>query len=166
MVQRMAGPEQISANALSKEVGITQPTLSRWLRNASRLDGMQNEKGEKSKGSKGSKNRAWSVEEKLRVIAEAARLGDDDLGAFLRNEGVHEATVREWREAAASALAPAPAKGRNKKTPEAKKIAQLEGELVRKEKALAELAALITLQKKVRAIWGDGGDDMDTRSGT
>ncbi|MGE0145571.1 MAG: hypothetical protein AB7I19_20325 [Planctomycetota bacterium] len=34
MVQRMAGPERISACALSKEVGVTQPTLSRWLRQA------------------------------------------------------------------------------------------------------------------------------------
>ena len=59
-----------------------------------------------------------------------------------------------------------PAKRRSKKTPEAKKIAQLERDLVRKEKALAELAALITLQKKVRDIWGDVGDDTDTRSGT
>jgi len=124
---------------------------------------MQNEEG---KGGRSNKSRAWSTDEKLRILGEASRLSDDDLGAFLRSEGLHEATLREWQEAAASALAPAPAKRRNKKTPEAKKIAQLERELVRKEKALAELAALITLQKKVREIWGDGGDDMDTRSGT
>ncbi|MCC6783757.1 MAG: hypothetical protein IT457_13015, partial [Planctomycetes bacterium] len=32
MVRRMAGPERVSATALAKEVGISQGTLSRWLR--------------------------------------------------------------------------------------------------------------------------------------
>jgi transposase-like protein len=35
MVQRMAGGR--SANSLSEEVGVNQPTLSRWLREAGRL---------------------------------------------------------------------------------------------------------------------------------
>ena len=34
LVARMAGPESISANALSQEVGVSQGTLSRWLREA------------------------------------------------------------------------------------------------------------------------------------
>lgn len=34
MVERMTGSEAISANSLSKEAGINQPTLSRWLREA------------------------------------------------------------------------------------------------------------------------------------
>ena len=36
-----------------------------------------------------------------------------------------------------------------------KRIKHLERELKRKEKALAEVAALLVLQKKVQAIWGD-----------
>lgn len=35
MVQRMAGREGISATALAKEVGVSQDTLSRWIREAS-----------------------------------------------------------------------------------------------------------------------------------
>jgi len=154
-----ASEAEQGALELSKEIGITQPTLSRWLRTASSLSDMQDGK---SKG----KKRTWSAEEKLRVLGDATRLTDEELGAFLRSEGVHEATLLEWQAAATSALGSVPTKRRNKKTPEAKKIVQLERELVRKEKALAELAALITLQKKVREIWGDGGDDMNTRSGT
>jgi transposase len=162
MVRRMAGAEGISANLLSQEVGIGQPTLSRWLRNARRIGGM----GDKKKSGQRSKSKAWSTEEKLRVLGEAARLTDDKLGEFLRKEGVHEATLREWQEAAAAGLASASGKRRNKKSPEAKRVKELERELRRKEKALAEMAALITLQKKVQAIWGDGADDTDTRSGT
>lgn len=162
MVRRMAGPEGISANSLSQEVGIGQPTLSRWLRDARRVDGMR----DKKKSGQGSKSKTWSAEEKLRVVGEAARLTDEELGQFLRSEGVHEATLREWREAAAAGLASTSGTRRNKKSPEAKRVKDLERELRRKEKALAEMAALITLQKKVQAIWGDGADDTDTRSGT
>jgi len=163
MVRRMAGAEGISASLLSQEVGITQPTLSRWLRDARRVEGMS---GGKKKSGQRSKSKTWSAEEKLRVLGEAARLTDEQLGEFLRSEGVHEATLREWQEAAAAGLASASGARRNKKSPEAKRVKELERELRRKEKALAEMAALITLQKKVQAIWGDGADDTDTRSGT
>ena len=40
-----------------------------------------------------------------------------------------------------------------------KRIKHLERELKRKEKALAEVAALLVLQKKVQAIWGDPEED-------
>ena len=40
-----------------------------------------------------------------------------------------------------------------------KKNAQLAKELHRKEKALAEAAALLILSKKAQAIWGTGADD-------
>jgi hypothetical protein len=36
-----------------------------------------------------------------------------------------------------------------------KRIQELERELNRKEKALAEAAALLVLRKKAQAIWGD-----------
>ncbi len=42
---------------------------------------------------------------------------------------------------------------------ERKKSRKLEKELLRKERALAEAAALLTLSKKAQAIWGNGEDD-------
>ncbi|MEA3275332.1 MAG: hypothetical protein U9Q81_08620 [Pseudomonadota bacterium] len=42
---------------------------------------------------------------------------------------------------------------------ERKKSRRLEKELKRKDKALAETAALLVLQKKAQAIWGDDGED-------
>ena len=52
--------------------------------------------------------------------------------------------------------------GLRKPSPEAKKIRALEKELNRKEKALAEVAALLALEKKAEEIWGDGDDDTTT----
>ena len=35
MIKRMTGPRAVTASALAEEMGIPQPTLSRWLREAS-----------------------------------------------------------------------------------------------------------------------------------
>ena len=97
-------------------------------------------------------------EEKLRLVQQAGRLDGAELGAFLRREGVHEADLAEWRtqanEAALAALS-----GRRQRTTEQKRVRKLENELRRKEKALAEAAALLVLAKKARALWPDEDDD-------
>jgi transposase-like protein len=162
MVERMVGPGAVSANALALEVGVSQNSLSRWLREARSLQGMS----ETSKGSKQSKKRR-SGAEKLRIVMEASALTGSDLGALLRREGVHEAELQEWRAAAEAALQEA-SRGKAKPSNELKRIKQikeLERELDRKEKALAEAAALLVLKKKVQAIWGDEDDTTDDRSG-
>jgi len=46
-----------------------------------------------------------------------------------------------------------------KKDPRDKRIKELERELRRKDKALAETAALLVLKKKAQAIWGEHEDE-------
>jgi len=161
MVRQMAGPAGISATALSKKVGVSQATLSRWLREASTVSAV----GGTDKREGGAKRpHHWTAEEKLRIVNEAANLSDDDLGAFLRKEGLHEAQLKEWRELATEALTKK--KRPHKKSPEARRIKELERELGRKDKALAEVAALLALKKKAQEIWGDEDDDTTTTNGT
>jgi transposase len=98
----------------------------------------------------------------MRIVLEASRLSGDELGAFLRREGVHETELTEWREAVSEALQGRPTRAAERARSEDKRrVKKLERELVRKEKALAEAAALLVLQKKVREIWGDEDDDTD-----
>ena len=148
MVKRMAGPQGMSANALAGEVGVSQATLSRWLEAARTVGGMSTTKSGK-----------WVPADKLRVINQASHISDDDLGTFLRKQGVHEATLREWQDAATLGLSTPKRPARGKKSPEAKRIIERQGDLRRKEKAMAEMVAIITLQKKVREIWGGAADD-------
>lgn len=160
MIKRMAGPEGISANALAMEVGVPQSTLSRWLRlQASRRFSPMKEK--KRPG-----GRARTAEQKLRIVLEASQLGETELGALLRREGIHEAQLKEWIDAATTALSSAPRRKSGKSSPEAKRIRELEKDLRHKEKALAEVTALLVLKKKLEAIWGDEDDDTSTRSAT
>ena len=103
----------------------------------------------------------WSAKEKLAAVLEAAALRDEELGAFLRSKGLHEAQLQQWQEQMLSGLNPAPAQ-RGKKAPETKRVRELEKDLRRKDKALAETAALLVLKKKAQAIWGDGDDDTES----
>jgi transposase len=101
-------------------------------------------------------------EEKLRIVLAAQGLRDEELGAFLRREGVHEANLEAWRQAlheAALASLGGPGIEAAKERADTKRIKQLESEIRRKDKALAETAALLILKKKVLEIWGDGDDD-------
>ncbi|MHC1725924.1 MAG: hypothetical protein AB9866_07960 [Syntrophobacteraceae bacterium] len=97
----------------------------------------------------------WTPEEKFDFVIEAGALSESELGAFLRSKGVHEAQLIEWRQMMLSALKAQKAQTSNQRSPENRRIRQLESELDRKEKALAEAAALLMLQKKVQSLWGD-----------
>ena len=102
----------------------------------------------------------------LGVVVEASMLRGEDLGAFLRREGLHQAHLDEWTKAITAALSDEThTKGkRSKRSPETKRIAELERDLRRKNAALAETGALLALSKKARALWGDADDDTPAPS--
>lgn len=160
MVQRLLMPNAPSASALSREVGVPQPTLSMWKRSFGTVSSVSN-KNTPGSASRPRRPEDWSAQDRLRVVNEASRLSEVELGEFLRREGLHEETLHTWRKAAEDAAlealqptGPVRARGGDRK-----RIKQLERELARKDKALAEAAALLILKKKAQAIWGDVDDD-------
>jgi transposase-like protein len=169
MVSRMVGPGAISANALSEEVGVAQTSLSRWLREAAGVEGvskrMNGKKTNKERG--GRRPQDWTAEEKLEAVLESSSLSEQELGAYLRRKGLHATELEQWRqqvtEAATEALQGK--RARKKASIEAKRVRKLERELRRKEKALAETAALLVLKKKAAAIWGDEDDSTESKNG-
>lgn len=165
MVQRLLMPNAPSGSALAAEVGVSQPTMSRWKRAFGNVVDVSHRN---TPGSASGPRRPadWTAQERLRAVREASGLSERELGEFLRREGLHEETLQAWREAAESgaleALQPkgAPRAGAD----ERKRIKELERELARKDKALAETAALLVLKKKAQAIWGDEDDDTTEES--
>lgn len=158
MISKLTGPGACSASSLAKEAGVPQSTLSRWLRDA-KIPPMTKQK-------KTGSRRRRSPEDKVRVVMAAAAIGEDQLGAFLRREGLFEADLtrirEEVEEAATEGLR---ARGKRGISPEAKENARLRKELNRKEKALAEAAALLVLRGKLDAfLSAEEEGDMDDRS--
>jgi hypothetical protein len=168
LVQRMSGPNRISANALSQEVGVSQSTLSRWVREASADATLSLPQPISTEVSTMQTRRPqdWRPEEKFQVVLEATSLASEDLGGFLRTKGLHESHIEQWRAQMLQGLQSKTSAGKTqKKKRESKEFKELKQELDRKEKALAEAAALLVLKKKAHSIWGDEADNTARNKG-
>jgi transposase-like protein len=150
LVARMMKPGGPTAKALSAETGIPNGTLSSWLRNAHRLPLMAKEGKESAK--------EWSVADKARIVARASELSGEELGAYLRTEGVHPDQLAAWQKALED--------GYDQDKATKRYIAKLEREIRRKDKALAEAAALALLKKKLSTLLEGEDDDTNDSSGS
>jgi transposase len=163
-VRRMNTPGQ-SVEELGKELGVNPSLLYRWKKEAGTRDPMPKQKTAPTI-EPARRPQDWTVDQKLAVVLDARELAEEQLGGFLRQRGLHQATLSDWRETVLRG-AKAELGGRHDKQPDAsaKRIRELERELARKDKALAEAAALLVLQKKFRALMEAEDDDTEPRSG-
>jgi transposase-like protein len=151
MVERLTGPNARSASELSAEVGVSQTSLSSWLRQA----GTIRAKVTVTKEPRVAKTD--TAEGRLAAVLQASQLSEEELGAWLRTHGLHGAQLDEWRAAMLAGLAGRGASGVGTGG-HARRVKELERELRRKDRALAEAAALLMLQKKLRSVLGDEDD--------
>lgn len=159
MVSKLCGPDKVSARELARRTGVSQATLSRWLRKA-KVEAMSDSNTSREIDSPTPRRpQEWSAEERLGAVTQAASMDEEELGAFLRRKGLKSADLERWKASILSAVGPdADRRTRRKRSKEKKRIRELEKELRRKDKALAETAALLALKKKAQEIWGDGDD--------
>ena len=141
MVARLTGKDAVSARQLAQETGLRQQTLSRWLQDACSLSVMPSKR----------QTREWSIDEKIRILAKAGKLTGSELTELLEREGLLLAEYEQWRLALAE-------EGRASLAT-TKRIRVLERELARKEKALAEAAAVVWAPRSVSRHRDLGSDD-------
>lgn len=98
---------------------------------------------------------SWTPGEKFKAVMVFDSLPVEEQGAYLRREGVHADHIEMWREKMQKSLEPESQDKRSERGELVYKILDLEKELSRKDKALAEAAAIIILKKKVDLIWGN-----------
>lgn len=121
--------------------------MYRWRREAT----LQRAPNSNDDDELGGDAKIWSSTQKLALVLEASSIPTTELGAFLRRKGLHEAQLRAWRE---QALAGLDEERERRAGGDGRRIRELERELERKEKALAEAAALLFLRNK---SWRSGG---------
>jgi transposase-like protein len=154
VIQKMMPPHNTSIPELAAETGISDVTLYTWRKQA-RVEGI-------AVPADGKNPEKWSSEDKFVIVLEAASLNEAELAEYCRQKGLYLEQIAAWRKAClqANANSAAQAKARREQgKQDRKQIKKLEQELRRKDKALAEAAALLVLQKKAQAIWGDGEDE-------
>ena len=145
-VARLLPPEGASVEVVAREVGIGAGTLERWREEAQ---------------SRPARGRAWTARARLEAVITTAALDEAGKSAWCREHGVYPAELDKWHASATAALAePEEARASPQATRQDKKrIKELERDLLRKDRALAETAALLVLSKKVAAIFNKGEDE-------
>jgi transposase-like protein len=155
MVEKMVVPGGVTASVLSKETGISQPTLSKWKKSRAKVESMAKDRTRR-------RPQDWTAEERLNAIVETSKMSEEDLGSYLRREGLHSSHLEQWKADFVEVQKAHLTKGGKRKrfvSEEKKKIRELEREIRRKDKALAEATALLILKKKAELIWGLVEDD-------
>ena len=155
--RRMSQPHRQSVTQISAELGIHIVTLYNW-RKAWRMQGEVVQASEKDP-------EGWGATDKFTVVLETAGLNATELSAYCRERGLYPEQVERWRQASQDANEKPVLTLKEQKELERlraqdqKEIKRLKQELRRKEKALAEAAALLIASKKIQAFWGEDGDD-------
>jgi len=153
LVARMLPPNNVSVSALVGETGIPKDTLYSWRRHA-HLAGA---------GAQAQPLEGLCSEERFNVVLETASLNELEFGEYCRRKGLFAQQIQAWRTTCQQAHTPlAPSADRQRVRQQVKQIHDLEAQLRRKDKALAEAAALLLLQKKVRSLWEDPEDARPT----
>ena len=153
VLKRMLPPNNMAIGHLSQEEGISAATLHKWRAEAR---GKGQLLPDADAGPEG-----WSSRDKFAAVLETAALNEADLAEYCRKRGLFPEQIKAWRVACEQANdwdRSSTARISQATKEEKKRVRNLERDLARKDRALAETAALLVLRKKAAAIWGDGED--------
>jgi len=151
IVRKMMPPTSQSVAQISRETHISSPTLYAW-RNQYRAQGYVVPATHKDP-------EGWDWKAKAAAVIATQTMNEAEKSAYCRAQGIYPEQLEAWEigfEAADSIKSPL---SKAEEAAARKKMKQLERELRRKDKALAEAAALLVLSKKVQAIWGTKEED-------
>lgn len=146
VIKKILPPLNMSVSAVSKEMGIADQTIRNWLQKA-KTGTLSTTSGELSTLQRNSL-------EKLNLLLKSRSLKDEELGKWLRENGIHSETLKLWEQEVKEMMTDKEKRYKEELKEIKQRNKELEKELHRKEKALAEVAALLTLKKKADAIWG------------
>lgn len=155
LLRRMLPPNNESISKIAKEEGLSEQTLRNW-RDKARKDGYA------APGTDATPD-DWSTQDKFLTVVETAGLSETELAEYARKKGLYVEQIKDWKDACMNAnggIAKEAARLNRELKESQKERKKLERELQRKEKALAETAALLVLSKKANAIWGEPEDDQ------
>jgi len=114
--------------------------------------------------------RHYSARYKLRILEQTDKLGEGQIGAFLRREGLYWSILSTWRrQREEGTLAGLEPRSRGRKasptaSPEARRVKELEKEVSDLEKRLNQALLVLDVQKKVLSLCEQAAADEKTSS--
>lgn len=138
---------QRTIQSIADESNLSIHTLKNWMKSTTTTDTPNPNQTKRPQD--------WRPEERLLALHESHGLSGEALNAWCRQRGLFAHQLVQWQSDFCAAAQPRSGGGDSQVLRVLKAdIQRLERELNRKDKALAEAAALLILQKKVRALLG------------
>lgn len=147
VLSKLLPPNNQPVTDIAASEGISEATLYNWL-NQARNEGIP------VPGSRASNTEQWSGEAKFAAVLETQPMNEAEKGAYCRKKGLYSEQLNRWRIACIAGAAG----GSDSSEPlrhSRSEIKRLKRKIHRKDKALAESAALLVLSKKFQALWED-----------
>jgi transposase-like protein len=146
IVARLLPPESSAVEVVSRDVGVSVATLERWRAVAL------------AKGPTGGSQR-WTPTARLEAVIVTATMDEARRNAWCREQGLYPAELETWKQDAIAGLGEPRAASAAEARQDRRRVKELERELHRKDKALAETAALLVLTKKLSAVFHGSEDE-------
>ena len=140
---RLLPPESSAVEVVSREVGVSVATLERW-----RADALSNDASDRRGG-----GQRWTATARLEAVIATAAIDEAARSAWCREHGLYPADLDGWKQDAVAGLGEPRAASATEAREDRRRVKELERELRRKDKALAETAALLVLSKKLAAVF-------------
>lgn len=154
ILKKLLPPQNLTVSEVAKQEGMSVSALYNW-RSQARIKGIP------VPGSKRT-SEDWSAEAKLAVVIETSTMNEEELSQYCREKGLYPEQVKTWKQDCLEGFSVSPDRQRvaaHQAKSDKRQIKNLEKELRRKEKALAEAAALLVLRKKLDAFYQEDQED-------
>ena len=138
---------------IAREFGIGRSTIGKWLRE-------YKQNGNINLTSKEKRPKDWTAQERMTALIETGSMSVEERTSWCRKKGLFVHNLDQWKKDAISGISSVSGKKQSEEVKALKKEnLSLKKNLSRKEKALAETAALLVLKKKAQEIWGEPEDE-------
>jgi len=151
VLKKVLPPTSRSVKEVSKEFGINEQTIRNWIQKI--------ENGTMDLGSDELGPNYLSSGEKFQLLLEGSALSDEQRSEWAREKGLHSQHLELWEQELRDVVTDRSQQKHNELKAAKKRIKDLEKALNRKDKALAEMAAILALKKKLDTVFGDQEDD-------
>ena len=142
---KLMPPNNQPVPVVAQAEGISEATLYNWISRA-------RESGVPVPGSRSNNAEDWNAEAKFAVVVETQSMNETEKSTYCREKGLYPEQIERWRQACIEGTSAKA--GNNESLRHARnEIKRLKRKVNRKDKALAESAALLVLSKKFQALW-------------
>ena len=155
ILAKALAPNAPKIKDLAKEFNIPYNTIYSWM-----TDMLKNKSINKTDTSGPQRPQDKTAKDKLQAVIDTIDKTEAERSAYCRQHGIYVHHLDEWKTQMLDGLGVS-----NNKKVKAEhqlimnEVKQLKCDLARKEKALAEISALLILKKKADLLWGDDSED-------